>query len=356
MIRKRKSIFKGLFGDILFAVFVATLVGALFMKAYAIPTPSMEGTLMVGDHMFVSKFHYGSRLPETPLQIPLTHQKIWGTDIPAYLDWVKLPYFRLPGLTEVKTNDIVVFNYPAEHEEYPVDLRTYYVKRCVGLPGDTLSIIDQQIYLNGSVLHSPGVMQSSYFIETNTTIRDRIFYKHHISDVYKIAGGYVVHASSADIEDLQKLEFVQSVQRIDYQKGADTGSMYADMNGEWNQDNYGPLYIPKKGDQIILDETNTERYKDVILHFERNENMVYRDGKLFQDGNALESYIFKQDYYFMMGDNRHNSEDSRFWGFVPEDHIVGKPLFIYWSVDDNPDKNYFQNIRWERFLRGVADA
>jgi signal peptidase I len=355
-VQKKKGFLRSLFGDLLFAVIVATMVGALFVKAYAIPTPSMEGTLMVGDHMFVSKLHYGSRLPETPLQVPLTHQKIWGTDIPAYLNWVQLPYFRLPGLGKVEANDIVVFNYPAEHAIYPTDLRTYYVKRCVGLPGDTIQIVDQHVLINKHPLPETGEMQSSYFVQSSTDIRDRVFLKNDINDFHKTSGGYVVNASAKSIEQLKSFSFVQNITKILYPENENIEGMFGDVDYHWNIDQFGPLYIPKKGGIIDLTSLNVSIYGELICDFERNENISIHDGQLIENGVKLAQYQFKQDYYFMMGDNRHNSEDSRFWGFVPEDHIVGKPLFVYWSVTDNPNESYFSNIRWDRFLKWVGNS
>jgi len=352
---KKMGFIKKIFGDIFFAVIVATVFGALFMKAYAIPTPSMEGTLLVGDHMFVSKFHYGSRLPQTPLQIPLTHQTIWGTDIKSYLDWIQLPYFRLPGITRVKHNDIVVFNYPAEYKDHPTDLRTYYVKRCVGLPGDTLSIMNKIIYINRKKLPFKGQQQTSFYIKTNTAINQRVFYQNDVNDFTQVKGGYLVNCQLESARKLGQLPFIEEVREQTYQPGQNTGQMFGDYQEKWNIDNYGPLYIPKTGDKITLDKKTLHIYGQAIVNFENLESAKLESDRLLVNGQVVNEYTFKQDYFFMMGDNRHNSLDSRSWGFVPEDHIVGKPLFVYWSTSDNKNENYFSRIRWNRFLKWVGD-
>ncbi len=353
---KKKNFFRSLFGDLLFAVTVATVVGALFVKAYAIPTPSMEATLLVGDHMFVSKFHYGARLPQTPLQIPLTHQTIWGTNIPSYLDWIDLPYWRLPAISNVRKNDIVVFNYPAEVHEHPVDLRTYYVKRCVGEPGDTLQIVNGKIVVNEIDYQLSNTGQWSYFLKTNTVIRDRFFYDQKISDFHKVNGGYIIFTSPEKTHQLQEMPFIDSVSKRIYEEPNPSEEMFGDIEQSSTIDQYGPLYIPKAGDIIELDEQNLKRYGNTILYFDGNENAELKGGKLYINDSPIETYTFKQDYYFMMGDNRHNSLDSRFWGLVPEDHIVGKPLFIYWSTNSNESEGYFSRIRWDRIFKWVGDA
>jgi len=343
-------------GDIFFSVVVVTFIGAFFIKSYAIPTPSMEGTLLVGDHMFVSKLHYGPRIPQTPLQIPLTHQTIWGTDIPAYVDWMELPYWRLPGLTKVKNNDIVVFNFPGEYAQHPTDLRTYYVKRCIGVPGDTLQIIDRQVFINGGPLENKGERQTSYFVKTESVIRPRVFYQHDISDYSRINDGYMVQCTNKKAKELQSLPFVQDVKEEKYEIGISTGEMFGDTTATWNIDNFGPIYLPKKGDKIELTKNNIKMYGSTIVHFDSKKEAQIVKGDIYLDGKKVNEYTFKQGYYIMMGDNRHNSLDSRFWGFVPEDHIVGKPLFIYWSVKSNDSENYFSRIRWNRMFKWIGNS
>ena len=192
---------------IVFAVIAATIIRWLLLEAFTIPTPSMEKSLLVGDFLFVSKMHYGARTPATPLQMPLTHQKIWGTNIPSYLDWINLPQFRLPGFSEVKRNDIVVFNYPPEFQ-YPVDLKTNYIKRCVAVAGDVIEVKDMQVYINNEPMDNPERMQFRYFVETPETINQRVFEKYDISEKYKVNGGYMVFTSPNTANELNSLQFM----------------------------------------------------------------------------------------------------------------------------------------------------
>lgn len=336
---------------ILFAVIAATIIRWLILEAFTIPTPSMEKSLLVGDFLFVSKLHYGARTPATPLQIPLTHQKIWGTNIPSYLDWIQLPQFRLPGFSHVKRNDVVVFNWPIDFS-YPVDLKTNYIKRCIGIPGDTLEVRDMSVILNGEIQENPEKAQFKYFIETDEIIKNRIFEKYDITDRYKVNGGYLVFTMPATAETLKSLQFISDVRILEEEEGKAEMKIYP--NGQkypWNVDYWGPIVIPGEGMTIPVNDETMTKYGRVIEHYEDNDLVEIKDGTLKIDGEAFTSYTFKQDYYFMMGDNRHNSEDSRFWGFVPADHIVGKALFIWLSID--PNKSFFSKIRWSRLFNGI---
>ncbi len=356
-------------GDaILFAVIAATLIRWLIMEAYTIPTPSMEKSLLVGDFLFVSKFHYGSRTTTTPLQIPLTHQKIWFTNIPSYSTLIKLPPYRLPGISEVKRNDVVVFNVPPislnDGIPYPVDLKTNYIKRCVAIPGDTLTIVNRQVFVNGDASENPPEMQFSHIVTANGELNERVLKRYKIYDQQVIGRPgtsvvYQMHLTEEVADELRKLNFIQDV-RIgtfngDYPIGPRTAEMVEDgifPDADvfpWNGDFYGPLVIPKEGMTIRLDEQMVAKYGSTIADYDFNENVEIRDGKLFIDGNEVNEYTFKQNYYFMMGDNRHNSLDSRYWGFVPEDHIVGKAFFIWLSIDREAD--FFSRIRWNRFFQ-----
>lgn len=334
-------------GALLFAVLVATPLRWAIAEPFKIPTPSMEKTLLVGDYLFVSKYHYGARTAKTLLQIPLTFQKIWGTEIPSYLDWIQAPFIRFPGISKVKRNDPVVFNYPAELEN-PVDMRTYYIKRCIGIAGDTLQIIDKDIYINGSIMESPGVLETSYYIRTDTEIKDRIFIKNDITDFRGVRGGYHIHATKDNIEKLKVFDFIHSITEVSSQ---DSYTFPKSPNIKWTGDNFGPLYIPQQGQTIQATPENLEIYGDVIRHYDLNEGYDIHDGKLYLNGQLVSSYTFNQDYYFMMGDNRHNSLDSRYWGFVPADHIVGKALFTWLSLDSN--KSFFSSIRWDRVFKSI---
>jgi signal peptidase I len=352
---------------ILFAVVAATLIRWLIMEAYTIPTPSMENSLLVGDFLFVSKFHYGTRTTSTPLQIPLTHQKIWFTNIPSYLDWIKLPQYRLPGISHVKREDVVVFNIPPkelnEGENYPPDLKTNYIKRCVAIPGDTLQVIDKQVYVNGKAEENPPKMQYSYIVTAKSEINERIIEKYGIADYRKIAypGNsvqYRMFITPSIAEELKQLPFIEKVEVGTENEMNVFGARTKDMVESnifpdasvfpWNGDFFGPLVIPKKGMVIAINKETLATYGRTIQEYDHNDDVKIENGKLIIDGKEVTEYTFHQDYYFMMGDNRHNSLDSRYWGFVPEDHIVGKAFFIWLSIDKNASS--INKIRWSRFF------
>ena len=358
-------------GDaILFAVIAATLIRWLIMEAYTIPTPSMENSLLVGDFLFVSKFHYGTRTTTTPLQVPLTHQKIWFTDIPSYSTAIQLPQYRLPGISEVKRNDVVVFNVPPielnDGIDYPVDLKTNYIKRCVAIPGDTLQIVDRVVYVNGEQQEFPELVQFSYLVTANGVINDRILDRYKIYDARVVAQSgrsvvYQMHITEETAEELRQLNFISDV-RVGLDNGsAGLGPRTTDMVEynifpdpkvfPWNGDFYGPIVIPYEGMTITLDEKMVAMYGSTIEKYDHNENVSIENGKIMIDGKVITEYTFKQDYYFMMGDNRHNSLDSRYWGFVPADHIVGKAFFIWLSIDRNA--GFFNKIRWSRFFQMI---
>ncbi|MFN3589342.1 MAG: signal peptidase I [Spirosomataceae bacterium] len=361
----KKSPLREWFDSVLFAVVAATLIRWLLLEAYTIPTGSMERSLLVNDFLFVSKVHYGTRTPKTVLQVPLTHQKIWFTEIPSFLTWIDLPYFRLPGFTDVKNGDVVVFNYPGCPErpdefggfdKYPVDLRTNYIKRCVGIGGDTIRIDDGQVFINNKMMENPPHRQMYYTLESNTTINPKLFEKLEIG----IRGAteengkilYLVNATDEAVKELKQMDFIKSV-TPDIVPKDDSTTVYGAFPYnkslfKWNRDNFGSLVIPKKGMTIELNEKNIALYKGVITTFDWNENAEYKEGKIYIDGKVITSYTFKQDYYFMMGDNRYESDDSRFWGFVPEDHIVGKAVFIWMSLD--ADGGLLSKIRWSRLF------
>ena len=336
---------------IVFAVIAATIIRWLLLEAFTIPTPSMEKSLLVGDFLFVSKMHYGARTPATPLQMPLTHQKIWGTNIPSYLDWIKLPQFRLPGFSDVKRNDIVVFNYPPEFN-YPVDLKTNYIKRCVAVAGDVIEVKDMQVYINNEPVDNPEKMQFRYFIETPETINPRVFDKYDVSEKFKVNGGYMVFTSPKTANELGSLQFITDVRVIEADAEVAEVRIYPNATKyPWNVDFWGPITIPAEGMTINVNDETMTKYGPVIEYYEGHDLVEVLNGTLKIDGESISSYTFKQDYYFMMGDNRHNSEDSRFWGFVPADHIVGKALFIWMSID--PNKSFFKKIRWSRLFNGI---
>jgi signal peptidase I len=362
---KRKSAVREWFDSILFAVIAATLIRWMFFEAFTIPTPSMENSLMVGDFLFVSKLHYGTRTPKTPLQVPLTHQKIWGTEIPSYTDLIQLPQFRLPGFSEVHRGDVVVFNHPTEFEN-PVDLKTNFIKRCVGLPGDKIEVRDRQVFANGVLVPSPRRMEDEYFVATTTAVNeDKVFHENDISDVSSYTGtfndttqagepqGYYVKTTADIAEKLRKYDFVKNVNILKTPKDVTEPGLFPNSDlFKWNRDNYGPLTIPKKGETINLTPENVATYGMVIGNYEGNEDVVVDKTSIKIGGKAIANYTFKQDYYFMMGDNRHNSADSRYWGFVPMDHVVGKAVFVWMSINPNPT-SFFNKIRWSRVFRTI---
>ncbi|MEQ8358637.1 MAG: signal peptidase I [Cytophagales bacterium] len=333
---------------IIFAVVAATFIRWIAIEAFTIPTPSMEKSLLVGDFLFVSKLHYGPRTPKTPLQLPLTHQKIWGTNIPSFLDWIQLPQARLPGFTSVKNNDVVVFNYPRE-QEYPSDLRTNYIKRCIGIPGDTIEVKDLQVFINGEAVDNPPKMQNTYYIRTANRISQKSFRKFDITGVDMVQGGYVVKTTPETSELLKKQSYIDEVRLLYAEDGLSNPRVYPyEASYDWNEDNYGPLYIPKEGDQMKVTDDFLIRYEMVVKEYEGHDQVLIQNGELIIEGKKIETYTFQQDYYFMMGDNRHNSADSRIWGFVPEDHIVGKALLIWLSLD--PEGGLFDRVRWSRLF------
>lgn len=375
--RPKKSSAREWLDSMIFAVVAATLIRWLTLEAFAVPTPSMEGSVMVGDFLFVSKLHYGARTPKTPLQIPLTHQKIWGTDIPSFSEAIQLPQFRLPGFSEVKPGDVVVFNYPPVERgkrDYPTDLKTYYVKRCVGLPGERLSIRNQQVVINGKPLPLPHRAQTSYLIRTKETLNERFFRKYGIvNDLNSEQGpfinwqpveafneatktsesiGYQVYTSPEIAAKLKQLDWIQSVEPMIEPPGQAGPGIYGSAALPWNRDNFGPLTIPKKGTTVAIDRQTIAFYGPVIERYEGNRNVQLTSESITIDGKPIRSYTFRQDYYFMMGDNRHNSEDSRYWGFVPADHVVGKAVFVWMSLDPAP-ADLWHKVRWNRLFRPI---
>ncbi len=362
---KPKSKIREWWDAILFAVIAATLIRWLIMEAYTIPTPSMENSLLVGDFLFVSKFHYGTRTPKTPLQIPLTHQKIWFTEIPSYVEWIQLPQYRLPGISKIKQGDVVVFNAPGMREnnwdiqylpqsqwkKYPVDLKTNYIKRCVALPGDVLEIKDRQVIVNGQAMENPPNMQFSYIVTAKDVINQRnleklnLTYKEDYGDPTWSSNGvyYQMHLTKELVAQLKTLPYITSVEIVQQQYD---GSVFPQSPlFQWTGDNFGKLTIPKEGWTIQLNDSTLALYGSTIVDYDHNKDAKIMDGKLFIDGKEVTSYTFNQNYYFMMGDNRHNSQDSRYWGFVPEDHVVGKGFFIWLSIDRGQG-----GIRWNRFF------
>jgi signal peptidase I len=356
-----KSIGREWFNSIVFAVIAATLIRWTTVEAFVVPTPSMENSVLVGDYLFVSKFHYGTRTPKTILQLPLTHQKIWGTEIPSYLPWIQLPTYRLPGISKVKRKDVVVFHVPPislnDGIDYPIDLKTYYVKRCVGLPGDRLEIKSRQVFVNGEPLPDPENMRFSYLATSKDELTDRVLAKLDLDKNDYIFLGrssddkavYKFRLTKKQVEKVKSFPVILSLED-DYttHDGPAPDIFPASRASSWNGDNYGVLVIPAKGMKIPVNDSTLAIYGETIRLYEGHDVVKIENNKLMVNGNAVTEYTFRQDYFFMMGDNRHDSLDSRYWGFVPEDHIVGKALFIWLSVDAEAD--LLHKIRWNRLF------
>ncbi|WMJ74764.1 signal peptidase I [Cytophagaceae bacterium ABcell3] len=337
---------------IVFAVIAATLIRWAFLEAFTIPTQSMEKSLLVGDYLFVSKVHYGTRTPKTPLQLPLTHQTIWGTNIPSYLDWIQLPQYRLPGFTSVKNNDVVVFNYPPD--DYPTDLKTNYIKRCLAIAGDTFEIRNQEVLINGTPVEDPPQTQFSYYVEPHgrplfTRFRT-LLRKYNVTDFDAAPDGYRIWTTPETAKQFEAEEYIKRVTPLMQRPHEGDASIFPhDARFMWNQDNMGPLWIPAKGATISMTPENVVLYGHTIVNFEHLDNASVTNDQLFIDSEPVMEYTFTQDYYFMVGDNRHNSLDSRYWGFVPEDHIVGKAALLWLSIDPDPD-SFINRVRWNRIF------
>jgi signal peptidase I len=376
---------------IIFALVAAAFLRMYFLEAYMIPTSSMERSLMTGDYLFVSKVAYGPRVPETPLSLPLVHNTLPVVHTKSYIEGVKWEYRRLAGFGTVQRNEIVVFGFPhgdtvltkEPQEDYykhvrlsgkenvermfgpvivrPVDKKDNYVKRCAAIAGDTLEIRAGRAWVNGEPQPALPGIQYTYVIRTNgTSINERTLDKLNIS--YHETGfdpmlpGYR-HMPLTDyaLEQIKKLpNVVEVVQNNDVfpHDFPDSPLMIFPFTGDnqWTRDNFGPLWIPKSGATVALTVENLPLYRRIISVYEKN-TLAVRDGQIYINEQPADSYTFKMDYFFMMGDNRHNSLDSRYWGFVPESHIVGKPAFIWFSADRY--KKFPMNIRWGRLFSAI---
>ena len=373
---------------IIFAVIVVTFINIFFFQAFKIPSSSMESSLYTGDHLFVSKLAYGPRVPETPLTIPFTHNVAFGRE--SYSTLIQNDYRRLKGFGHVERGDYVVFGFPngdtvltkAPAEDYytwvrtsgrdytisrlgpvivrPTDKKDHYVKRCVALPGDTLSVKDGLVYIDGVQQEVYPGIQLTYRVTTdghkiNPKIIDNLSL--NVGELFydsRIPGYPAMPLTAQMLEKVKALSnVVEVVPNIDVWPSAmDSYLMIFPFteNTHWTRDFFGPLWIPKKGTTVTLDAESLPFYERIIRDYEHNDLSVSND-KIYINGEEAKEYTFKQDYYFMMGDNRHNSLDSRYWGFVPEDHIVGKPSVIWLSTDR--DRKFPNNIRWKRFLKFV---
>ena len=351
---QRKSATREWFDAIIFAVIAATIIRTFFIEAYTIPTPSMEKSLLVGDFLFVSKISYGARIPMTPLSFPFAHHTMPLVGGKSYLEWIKVGYHRLPGFSKIKNNDVVVFNWPAENEGRPVDKKENYIKRCIGIPGDSIKIIDRVVYINSKVADQPGKAQFHYHVKTDGSgFSEAAANRLELNEIQPASpeGDFIINMTEKSSEEIKSFGNVKLVEPMVDPKGSFEDYIFPfDKKFRWNYDNFGSLWIPKAGTSIRIDSSNIALYRKAIGEYEGNK-LEEKDGKIFINGKETSEYTFKMDYYFMMGDNRHNSADSRFWGFVPEDHVVGKAVFIWMSW--NTDGTFLSHIRWSRLFHTI---
>jgi signal peptidase I len=356
--------------SLLFAIVVATFVHTYFIQPFTIPTSSLEKTLLVGDFLFVSKVNYGARTPMTTVALPMVHDTIPLTKKKSYLTWPELPYFRLPGFQKVERNDIVVFNWPIDtvykfrdqsglRVDKPIDKKSNYVKRCVGVPGDQFEIKDGIVFVNGKELILPERARPQFSYKVALDGKTPIDFEYLLQDMDITDGAgfmdaekrdtlFIAALTAANAERLQQIPGITGVQKI-ISNEVESG-IFPHIN-KWNRDNFGPIYIPQQGKTVALNLETLPFYKAIITDYEKNDLKV-TGSEIRINGKIATSYTFQQNYYWMMGDNRHNSEDSRYWGYVPENHIVGKPTFIWMSYDTNAKG--LKKIRWERLFTTVS--
>ncbi len=358
---------------IVFAVFAAAFIRMFLLEAYKIPTPSMEGSLNVGDFLFVSKAHYGIRTPMTVAMFPLLHNTIPFIGTESYFEKPALSYHRLPALESIDRNEPIVFNWPVGDSVYlspvrsytaqqirtnpdaakevqgsplitrPIDKKDHYIKRCIAIAGDSLEIRNKQVYINGVAVKNPRNLQLMYQV-----VSDGLNWNKVAELDIKIPQNRIIpfFLSEDQIQGLKRLDPTVKIEAVDMSQFSSGLFPFDETHAHWTVDNYGPIYIPKKGATVQLTPETIAFYKRVIDVYERNDYKE-ENGQYIINGVPSTSYTFKQDYFWAMGDNRHNSEDSRAWGFVPHDHIVGKPLFIWFSTKDG---NMSNGINWDRIF------
>ena len=363
-----------LIGSIIFAVIAATIVHTYFFQPFTIPTGSLEKSYLIGDYLIISKMHYGARAPMTTVSLPMVHDTIPLIHSRSYLKKPQLPYFRIPGFQKVKNNDIVVFNWPADtvvkffHNDpaqyKPIDKKSNYVKRCVAIGGDSMQIKNGIVYINGHEVVYPdrAKLQNLYLVKTKPeqlftrqTI-GRLVKNYKIKEIFSGAkkGTYIMNLTDDKLTLVKALSNVESIEMYNTAKGELFGG-----NPDWDINNFGPIYIPKKGDVLELNKETYPFYKKIINQYDLNDakhkldnrEVVLKGNDVYIDGKLTKEYTVNQNYYWMMGDNRGESEDSRFWGYVPFDHVVGKPVFIFMSIDKETGK-----IRWDRVFTTVSGS
>ncbi len=396
---------------LIYAVIAVTFINIFFFQNYKIPTGSMEKELLIGDHLFVSKLSYGPRTPMTPISFPFAHHTLPLTRFTkSYVEWAQWPYKRLAGLRDIENNHIVVFNFPEgdtvilemqnqsyyavmrqfanelyerdlythsklRSEEFyqsearrfleqqyniaarPVDKRDNYIKRCIAIPGDTLEITGGEVYINGKPADTElENLQYQHIVRTDgTPLNMRSLERLDIypGDVTRASSSeYYISIREENAENLSNFRNVTSVTRWEHPPGNYSRAVFPhDPLFPWNEDNFGPLVIPAKGVTVTIDTGNISLYRRIITAYELND-LTIKDNRIFINGEQADEYTFSMDYYFMVGDNRHNSLDSRYWGLVPEDHIVGRPVFIWLSLDNN--QSWLNRVRWRRLFSGTG--
>ena len=382
----RSALYKSIYGwvdAIVWAVVAATLIHLFVFQLYKVPTSSMEKTILIGDYLYVSKVSYGPQVPNTPLAMPFVYNTMpFSTTKKSYSEAIKWDYHRLKGLKPIRRNDVVVFNFPAGdtvllenqavtyydvlreyqatygksegrrrlNKDYtvaarPVDKRENYIKRCVALPNDTLTIIDTEVFINGKPQEEIPTRQYIYFVQTTSPLTTYTFDKLGITEYSGTSPYYYMAMTGEVAEQLRKLPNVAEVVRYN-DKQTSLNVFPNDAAYTWTSDNFGPLWIPAKGATVTLTAETLPLYRRIIEQYEGHSLEVRDNGEIVIDGAPATEYTFAMDYYWMMGDNRHNSADSRFWGFVPEDHIVGKASFIAFSSGEN-------GIRWNRLFKKI---
>ena len=388
--KKKKPVWREWLDAAVFAIVAATIIRTFLVEAYTIPSESMEGTMLVNDYLFVSKMHYGARLPITPLAVPLVHNQMPVTGGKSYSDAVQWKYKRLPGFSSIQRNDVVVFNFPdgdtvmvdeegrvrqddyytysrfipreqllaSGYEHRPVDKTDNYIKRCVGVPGDVIEIRGSMLLINGKPSVAFPHLKHEYSLVTKGSgLSDETAEAAHINtaqdkDIRQGPAGasFNVMLQNEYVVLVRKSPEVASLSLYTEPVGYVGGPLnwtfpHDTAHYKWNLDNFGPLTIPQKGMTVNLTPENISIYRRIISVYEGNKFEV-RDGQFIINDQPATTYTMKMNYYWLMGDNRHNSLDSRFWGFVPESHIVGKAWFVWLSYGEG-------GVRWSRLFRGI---